>query len=791
MIKNYFKTTFRSLIKNKMQSSINIAGLSVGLACSLLIFLWVQNELSIDAFHAKGDRLYKVYEREYYQDHIDGNYDTPGTLAEELKKKIPEVEDAVMLEEGNESTTLRVGDKLLKANGSGASAGFFNLFSYPLLQGTANSALSSVTGIAISKKLAGNLFGSPENAMGKIIRYNNIKDYKVTAVFADMPASSSRKFDYLISWEALQQEQPWTASWGNSGPLTYVLLKPNANAAAVAKKLTNFRNFYTKDSSAAYHVELGLQRYDEGYLHNHFENGKVSGGRIQYVQLFTLIAIFILLIACINFMNLATARSVNRAKEVGVRKAIGAARSTLIKQFIAESLLLSACSIVVALLLIVLLLPLFNQVTQKQIALPFQQATFWLGIIAITIFTGVISGSYPALYLSSFNPIKVLKGTTKLSIGAVWFRKGLVVFQFVLSMILIIGTVIVSKQINFIQNKNLGYNKENLLYLPVEGDLAAKYQTLKTEALQMPGIKAVSLISDGNPVFLDQWTNGVDWEGRDPKTMISVEHPEVNYDFVKTMGVQMAAGRDFSKDYPTDKDGFLINETAAKDMNYNEPIGKFVTINGRRGQIIGVIKDFNFRSLHETIKPMVVGLGSREMYGSILVRTEAGKTKQAISDIEKLCRELNPEFPFTYSFVDEAYQQLYNNEQVISKLSDAFAFLAIFISCLGLLGLVMFTAEQRTKEIGIRKVLGASVGSIVQLMSSDFLKLVFIAMIIASPIAWWAMHSWLNNYAYKIDITWWMFAGAGGLVVLIAAATISFQSIKAAIANPVDSLRSE
>ncbi len=791
MFKNYFKTAWRGLIKNKTQSVINIAGLSIGLACSLLILLWVQDELSIDSLHAKGDRLYKVYEREYYKDHIDGNYDTPGLLAEELKRKIPEIEDAVMFEDGNDLTTLRVGDKLLKTSGSGASAGFFNMFSYPLLQGTVNSALSSITGMAVSKKLAVELFGSVENAMGKIIRYNNIKDYKVTAVFDDIPALSSRKFDYLISWKALQEEQPWTASWQNSGPLTYVLLRPGINVSAVDKKLTNFRNVYANDSSAAYHVELGLQKYDEVYLHNHFENGKVSGGRIEYVHLFTIIAIFILLIACINFMNLATARSVNRAKEVGIRKVIGAVRSALIKQFIAESLLLTVCAVGIALLLVTLTLPLFNQVTQKQIVLPFESISFWLGIIVITILTGIVSGSYPALYLSSFSPIKVLKGTTKLSIGAVWFRKGLVVFQFVLSVILITGTIIISRQINFIQNKNLGYNKENLLYIPIEGDLPDKYQTFKTEALQMPGIKAVSLMSDGNPVFLDQWTNSVDWEGRDPKTMISVEHPEVNYDFVKTMGLQMATGRDFSKDYPTDKDGFLINETAAKDMNYKDPVGKYITVNGRRGQIIGVIKDFNFRSLHETIKPMVIAFGDMENYGSILVRTEAGKTQQAITNVEKLCHELNPQFPFTYSFVDEQYRQLYNSEQVVSKLSDAFAFLAIFISCLGLLGLVIFTAEQRTKEIGVRKVLGASVGNIIRLMSADFLKLVFVAILIASPVAWWAMNSWLNNYAYKIDITWWMFAAAGGLIVLIAAVTISFQSIKAALANPAKSLRTE
>jgi ABC-type antimicrobial peptide transport system permease subunit len=453
-------------------------------------------------------------------------------------------------------------------------------------------------------------------------------------------------------------------------------------------------------------------------------------------------------------------------------------------------LLLTLCAVLLALMMVLLLLPVFNQVTQKQIQLPLQRPFFWLCMMAITAFTGLIAGSYPALYLSSFNPVKVLKSAAKLSVGAVWFRKGLVVCQFSLSMILIIATIIISRQINFIQNKNLGYSKENLLYIPVEGELVDKYQTFKAEALQLPGIKNVSLVSD-NPVFLDQWNNSVDWEGRDPKTIVSFEHPAVNYDFAKTMGLQMAAGRDFSKDYPTDKDGFLLNETAVKSIGYKDPIGRYITINGRRGRIIGVIKDFNFRSLHDPIKPMIIDFSDKEVYGNILLRIQAGKTKEALAAIDKLCRQLNPEFPFTYSFADEQYQKLYNNEQVISTLSNVFAFLAIFISCLGLLGLVMFTAEQRTKEIGIRKVLGASTGNIIQLMSADLLQLVLIAIVIASPIAWWAMHSWLNHYAYKIDIAWWIFAAAGGLIVLIAAATVSFQSIKAAMANPVTSLRSE
>jgi len=790
MLKNYFKIAWRNLIKNKAHSFINIAGLSAGLACSLLIFLWVQNELDIDAFHKNRERLFKVYEREYYKDHIDGNYDTPGPLAEELKRKIPEVEDAVMMQDENKQKTLQAGDKILKVEGTGASAGLFSIFSYPLLQGTPATALSSTDNIAISEKTADVFFGSPDKAMNKIIRFDNRRDFKVTAVYENLPASASRTFDYVISWAALLQDRPWLKEWTNSGPLTYVLLRPGANPEAVDEKLVSFRNLYIHDSSAAYHVKLGLQKFDEVYLHNHFENGNISGGRLEYVHLFSIIAIFILLIACINFMNLATARSVKRAKEVGVRKVIGAVRFGLIKQFISESLLLTAIAVVIALLLMIVLLPLFNDVTQRQMQLPFNQLSFWLNILVITMVTGLVSGSYPALYLSSFNPVKVLKGTAKLSTGAIWFRKGLVVFQFVLSLMLIIGTIVVSKQVSFIQNRNLGYDKKNLVYIPLEGELINKYATFKNEALQIPGIKNISFISD-NPVNLDQWTNGVDWEGRSPNTMISFQHPDVGYDFAKTMKLQVVDGRDFSKDFQADNDGYLLNETAVKDISYKNPVGRFITVNGRRGKIIGVLKDFNFRSLHEPIKPMIMQFDEKENYGHLLFRIKPGQTKETLANLEKLYKQINPKFPFTYSFTSEEYQKLYRNEQVIGKLSNVFAFLAIFISCLGLLGLVMFTAEQRTKEIGVRKVLGASVSSIIQLLSTDLLKLVLIAILIASPAAWWAMSTWLNNYAYKINISLWMFLLAGSLAVFIAIFTVSFQAIKAAIANPVKSLRTE
>lgn len=566
-----------------------------------------------------------------------------------------------------------------------------------------------------------------------------------------------------------------------------MLLRKNANVELVDKKLTHFEDAYNKPNDA-YHIEVGLQKFDEAYLHNHFTEGKVDGGRIEYVRLFSIIAIFILLIACINFMNLATARSVKRAKEVGVRKAIGALRSSLIKQFISEAFLLTVFAVVIALLLTVILLPVFSQVTQKQLQFPFTDASFWLYICIITLITGLIAGSYPALYLSSFNPIKVLKSATKLSAGAVWFRKGLVVLQFVLSLVLIVGTIVVSKQVNFIQNRNIGYDKENLVYIPMQGDLRDKYNIFKNEALKLSGVQSISVMSD-NPSNSNQQTNSVDWEGRNPNMLISVEHPNVGYDFVKTMKLQLVAGRDFSKDFSDEENGVLLNQTAVKDIGYKNPVGKFITVNGRKLNIIGVLKDFNFRSLHEQIQPMVIELNANGSY--VLIRIDGSKTKTALTGIEKLCKELNPAFPFTYTFSDEEYQKLYQNEQVVGKLSNAFAGLAIFISCLGLLGLIMFTAEQRTKEIGIRKVLGASVQNILQLLSADLLTLVFVAIMIATPIAWWAMHNWLNDYAYKTNIGWWMFAAAAGITVLIALITISFQSIKAAIANPVKSLRTE
>jgi putative ABC transport system permease protein len=792
MIKNYLKTAFRNLWKNKAFSFINIMGLALGLACSLLIMLWVADEYKVDTFHKNGSRLYSVIERQYRDGQVFAFHGGPGVLADEMKKVLPEVQYATHYSYGfNELSTFEANNKIIKENGNYAGQDFFKMFSYPLLQGNAATALQTPLDITISKKMAEDFFGSPAKAIGKTIRYQNNKDLKITAVFDNVPQNSTAQFDYILNWQSFLEHNSWAKNWTNNGPSTYLVLREGADAKAFEKKIARFLDNYNKEQTAHFYIRLGIQRYGDVYLHSNFDKqGELSGGRIQYVQLFSLVAIFILLIACINFMNLTTARSVKRAKEIGIRKVVGAFRFALVRQFIGEALLIVSIAIIISLVLVMLVLPLFNQLTEKQIHVPFADSTFWLSITGLLLVTGFISGSYPALYLSSFKPVRVLKGSLKFSSGALGFRKGLVVFQFMLSILLIIGTIVVSKQVNYIQTVNLGYDRENLLYIPLEGDLTAKYQIFKSQSLQMPGIKNISRITDV-PTQIENGTGGVQWEGKDLTADIQFTQSASGYDFIKTMHLQLAEGRDFAKDFATDSVGYIINESALKIIGYKDPIGKRLTLWEKKGTIIGVLKDFHFNSLHTPINPLVLRFGENVEWGAALVRTEPGKTKAALSSLEKICKNLNPKFPFTYKFSDEEYQKLYKSEQVVSQLARYFAFLAIFISCLGLLGLVMFTAEQRTREIGIRKVLGATVPNVVGLLSKDFLSLVLIANLISWPLGWWAMSKWLQNFEYRTAICWWVFVLAGLAAVLIALLTVSYQAIKAAIANPVKSLRTE
>ena len=789
MIRNFFKVAIRQLWKHKGYSFLNIFGLAMGMACSLLILLWIRDEKSVGNFHANSARLFSVYERQYYDGKIESGYFTPGVLPAEMKKVLPEVEMASGFN-WRDKTTWQVGDKILKEEGSAASPDFFRMFSFPLLQGKAPNALATPLSIAISRKMATDFFGSPEAAMGQTMRYENRKNFTVAAVFEDLPYNNPDQYDYLLSWDAWLEDNTWAREWGNNGPRTFLLLRADADPALVTKKIAHFLDNYNKGQDKSFRIELGMQRYGDVYLHNTFKNGAIAGGRIEYVRLFSIVAIFILLIACINFMNLTTARSVKRSREIGIRKVVGAMRPALIRQFIGEAVLLSFFALILAMAIVILALPAFNHMTGKHISFPYGSGSFWLSLAALTLVTGMMSGSYPALFLSSFRPIRVLKGTMKFSAGTAWFRKGLVVFQFVLSIMLIIGTIIVSGQVGYIQSVNLGYDRDNLVDIPMEGTLAEKYQVFKENALQLPGVVLVSRVSQ-SPTDIENGTGGVQWDGKDPNIKPMFTNVAVGYDFVKTMNLKLVAGRDYSRDFPTDSVGYLVNEEALKKIGYKDPVGKPLTFWQKKGKIIGVLKDFHFNSLHEPIKPLVVRFGEKDNYASIIVRTQAGKTKQALDGLEQLCHRLNPKFPFTYRFADDEYRDLYKSEMIIHDLSNCFAALAIFISCLGLLGLAMFTAEQRTKEFGIRKVLGARMSTLFSLLSRDFLVLVLIAFLVASPLAWWAMQVWLQNFAYHIDVEWWVFVLAGSAALLIALVTVSFQALKVAVANPVKSLRTE
>ena len=787
MIKNYLKTTWRNLLNNKAFSFINITGLALGMICSLLITLWLKDELMMDKFHANNKRLYRVMENQSYSGSISTFASTPGILAENITKDIPEIKMASQFL-WEEEPLFTVGNTYDKEKGRYAQKDFLKMFSFKLAKGDPATALAQPDAIVLSKKLAAKYF-KKENPIGKVIKIDNKDNVIVTGLLEDIPETSSIKFDFLMSYERWLKQNEWGKEWGNNGPRCYVLLSENTSVDKVNAKIKNYIKTKNKDSN----VELFLQNFGESYLYSNWEAGKQNGGRIEYVRIFSIVAVIILLIACINFMNLATAKSLKRSKEIGVRKVAGARRRQLIAQFIGESLFISFLAMCLSIIAVLLILPLFNSLTEKHLTLSIMDYSSIGLVLILTIFTGLIAGSYPALFMSSLNPITVLKGKLKLNSGANYFRKGLVIFQFALSVILIMGMIVIFKQISYINNKNLGYNKENLLYMPLEGALGKNFETFKQELVRQPGIKSVTS-AQSNPLEVGSSTMGVRWPGKDTTQLLLFNSNPITYDYIKTMGIELVGGRDFSTQYGMDTMNYLINEAAAKKIGYKEPVGKELTMWGDKGTIIGVMKDYHTNSLHVAIEPLILRLFKKSWnsyWGNIIIRTEAGKTKEAVAGMEKTFKTFNPGFPFRYYFTDEELRNNYKAENTVSKLSRYFAFLAIFISCLGLFGLVMFTAEQRTKEIGIRKVLGASVTGIVQMLSKDFLKLVCISFAIGFPVAWWAMTKWLQNFQYRIPISWWMFVIAGLAALLIALITISFQAVKAARSNPVKSLRTE
>ncbi|NEU69253.1 ABC transporter permease [Spirosoma agri] len=789
MIQNYVKIALRNLLRHKAYSLINIVGLALGMACSLLIGLWVYDELNYDRFLPYHAQIHYVRVNYSFRgNEIQTASATPGPLSEAITRDIPQVAAVTKLTWPSERL-VHVGDRVAKEQGQYASVGFFDVFDLPAVSGNPRSALANLNQIVISQRLAEIYFPNSQ-AVGQSLQLDNNKRFVVGAVLKNLPPTSTLQFDWLVNFKA--QEEEWQTQWGYNAVQTYLRLKPATTALqAEASMKGMFRRYATFNNNE----HIVLQPITDLHLWGDYENGVAVGGQIEYVRIFGIVALFILLIACINFMNLSTARSAKRSREVGVRKVIGARRLALVGQFLSESTILSLLSAVIALVLVWLTLPAFNTLFDKQITLDFADPVRWIGITGLVLITGLLAGSYPALFLSGGQPARILQGLhfrfSNHRAGPAQLRQVLVVFQFALSTFLIVGMLVIGRQMSYLRTKHLGLDRGNVVYLNLEGQLNdyQKTEALRHELIQLPSVAGATTAAH-LPLNIQSNTTDLHWSGQNEKQLVSVSAMSVGNDFIKTTGIKLLDGRDFRPNALADTACYLINEAAARLMGMNKPVGQHITFWFGKGPIIGLMKDFHLGSLREAIKPLVITyMPPSAQY--LLIKPRAGQTAQALADLERLVNQFNGDYPFSYHFLDEAYQRLYHREQQVSVLINYFGILAILISCLGLFGLAAFSAEQRTKEIGIRKVLGASIGSLVALLSTDFLKLVLIAFILASPVAYYVMQQWLTGFAYRVELSWWVFVLAGGLAVGIALLTVSYQSIKTALMNPVKSLRSE
>lgn len=799
MFKHNLLIIFRNIKRNKSSFFINLIGLSTGLACALLIFLWVTDEFQIDKFHEKDDRLYQVMLNFPRPNGIQTSECTPGLLAQALAEEMPEVEYAASVIPSNwfgSEGVLALGNTQIKADEQYVGKDFFNIFSYRLLHGDKNSVLSDKNSVLLSDEMAMKLFKTTENVVGKTIEWKREKfklsfsgSFIVSGIFEKPPANSTNQFDLLLSYDLFYDKmQKNLKRWGNQNPSTYLALKPGTDIDQFNAKIRDF--IKTKDEHSG--TPIFAQKYSERYLHSQYENGEPSGGRILYVRLFSIIALFILVIACVNFMNLSTAKASQRMKEVGVKKVIGANRKALIAQYLSESILMSCLSLLAAILLVEFLLPQFNQITGKHLSLSFD-LNMILAVLGITFITGLIAGSYPAFYLSGFNPATVLKGKINTSVSELWARKGLVVFQFIISVILIVSVTAVYKQIDFIQTKKLGYAKDNIICLKKDGNLNESLETFLQEIKKLPAIINASNSASNLSGHYSSTTGGIIGDDPERQSKLRVAGMDVNYDFFETLGIEVAQGRTFSRNFGAETSKLILNETAIHVLGIEDPVGKTVQLWDEDREIIGVVKDFHFESFYNEVKPCFFRLMNPNFnYGSnIWIKIKAGTERESIARIRKLYSEFNPGLAFEYRFLDDDYQALYEAENRVAVLSRYFAAIAIIISCLGLFGLAAFTAERRRKEIGIRKVLGSSALRIVTLLSGDFTKIVLVSILISLPIAYFITKSWLNSFAYRIDLQVWYFLGAGLLTLLITLGTVGTQAVKAALANPVDALRNE
>ncbi|MEO6328455.1 MAG: ABC transporter permease [Ginsengibacter sp.] len=809
MFKNYFKTTLRNLWKNKGYSFLNIFGLAIGIACAGLIFLWVEDEVSFDSNNVKKDHIFIVKTNAKIDDGVFTHSSTAGPMAPAMQATIPGIANTCRTTEDGTSFLFTIGNKSVNASGEYVEPSFFKMFTLPFIQGNAGSAFAQLHSIVLTQKTAKKFFGDEKNILGKTIRMDNKQDYVVSGILKDLPENSTIQFEWLAPFKVWYDANPGAATWFRFGLTTYVELQPETDAVSINKGLLNpYYDFTTqkneKDKSS---VHVFLFSMNDWHLRNDFDNGTQTGsGQILFVRLFSIIAWIILFIACINFMNLATAGSEKRAKEIGVRKVLGSGRKNLVVQFIGEAMFMALLAALVAVVIISLALPAFNSLVQKNLFLGLNNPYHIIALLSLTIICGLVAGSYPALYLSSFNPIFVLKGIKLKTGSASIIRKGLVVVQFAVSIVLIISTIIIYQQIQHVKSRDIGYNKNNLLEISAQGNIVKDFPALKQDLINTGVVKNAAL-ADHTTIGSGNNTTSISWQGKDPNSNIVISQRLVSNEFISTTGMQIVRGRDFQpadvvefgeNHLPKDSTqpmNVIITESMEKLMGKGSAVGKTLQRQSDNGsfemRVTGVVKDYVYGDMYGQSAPVMfydIPAAASLLY--VKIAPQSG-LENALAKITAVMKKNNPAYPLEYKFVDDEFNQMFLSEMLISKLSRVFASLAIIISCMGLFGLAAYTAQRRTKEIGIRKVLGASVTGITTLLSKDFLQLVALSCVVAFPLAWWAMNSWLQNFQYRIEISWWIFLVAGLMALMIALITISFQAIKAAIANPVKSLRTE
>ena len=803
MFKSLFTIAWRNLLKHRLFSFLNILGLSTGLASALLIWLWVHDEMQMGRFNKKDDQLYQVMLNQATSQGITTGENTPGLLSSALKNEIPEIEYAVStIHPGgltNAKGVISNKQKILEATSLFAGKELFDVFSYELLKGDKTKLLTEPDAVVVSDEMAVRLFGDINNAIGKSIDWNISGFsglYIVRGIFKKPPPNALDQFDLIFSYEQYLAKNPKLLNWRNYDPQTYVIVRNGTNTQILSDKISGFIKQQDQQSKA----DLFLQKYSDRYLHNQFENGSASGGRIEYVKLFSAIGIFILLIACINFMNLSTARATGRLKEVSIKKVVGAGRTTLALQFLLESLFMASLSLIFAILWVIFLIDPFNELTGKQISL-YPDKQLFFSILSVVLITGLIAGSYPSLYISGFRPIPGLKGTTGDSGGGVSIRKALIVFQFTMSAIFIVAVLVVYQQMQYIQTKNLGYNRDNILYFEKGGLVSdnkedykpgGRYEKeLERLLLDIKNTEGVTSAANFRHDITNRQggTTSVTWPGKLPGDEINFTDIAAGYGFLETLGIKIKEGRSFSMNFINEKSKIIINEAAVKAMGLSNPVGKVINVWGDDKEIIGVVNNFHFESLYENLKPCFFDFTFNNRASKIMVKLKAGQEKTTITRLEDLYQKYNPGFSFEFRFMDQDYQSVYAAEKIVSVMSEYFAILSIVISCLGLFGLAAFTAEKRKKEIGIRKIIGANLGTLILLLSQDFLKLVMIAVVIAMPVAWILSHQWLAGFAYHISLTPGIFLLSFGLIFFISIVTIAYQTIRAATDNPIKSLR--